>query len=442
MRRPDPHLVLAGAAVVVLAAEAGYDRRVSDAWLLLEAAVSVAALAYAWREQDRLRLGPLLAVVLGFNLALVLLHLGLDVRADKDSSVVFRWQGNGFLRGDYPRSEYPAGAVLLFGFEAWVGGGTTRVANALVMIPFQLVTVAAVWLTRTRYAAWLAALVGLWPLNAYYWEFKFDLVPAALLAAGLVLALRERWALSGLVLGLGALAKWTPGLAAVALVVWLLASGRARDAARHGGAFAATVLLVYLPLLAWAPSEVLAAYSRQGGRSITAESVWYLVLKPFGLARLRSHISFSAGAPEWANVGATAVQALLVLAVVAATVLVRRHLRAAVALAALAPVTFLLLNRIFSPQFVVVLFAAWAVAASLVVRSRREQLAVGALAIAAALGNVFVFPYALPRYAVTWQLASATLFACGLALTAWLALRALAARDPGHPWPAAGAPRD
>ena len=305
-----------------------------------------------------------------------------------------------------------------------------------------LAQVGAILATRARFAPWLAALVGLWPLNAYYWEFKFDLVPAALLAAGLVLALREWWALSGAVLGLGALAKWTPGLAAVALVVWLVASGRARDAARHGAAFAASVLLVYLPLLAWAPSEVLAAYSRQGGRSITAESVWYLVLKPFGLARLRSHISFSAGAPEWANVAATAIQALLVLAIVAATVLVRRNLRAAVALAALAPVTFLLLNRIFSPQFVVVLFAAWAVAASLVVRTRREQLAVGAVAIAAALGNVFVFPFALPHYAVTWQLASATLFACGLALTAWLALRALAARDTGHPGAATGAPGD
>ena len=64
------------------------------------------------------------------------------------------------------------------------------------MIPFQLVTVAAVWAFRTRTTPWLAALVALWPLNAFFWEFRFDPVPAAFLAVGLLLATRERWGLS------------------------------------------------------------------------------------------------------------------------------------------------------------------------------------------------------------------------------------------------------
>jgi hypothetical protein len=105
---------------------------------------------------------------------------------DKDSSAVFRWQGNGLLRGDYPRSEYPVGAVLLFALEAWLGGGATRTANALLMAPFHLLVLASVWLARPRFGAWLAAVVALWPLNAFYWEFKFDLVPAALLVLGLL----------------------------------------------------------------------------------------------------------------------------------------------------------------------------------------------------------------------------------------------------------------
>jgi hypothetical protein len=421
----SPHVALGAAAVVVLAAEAGYDWRTSDAWLVLEAAAGLAALVYAWRVQERLRLWPLLALAASFALALVLLHLGLDVRADKDSSVVYRWQGNGLRRGDYPRSEYPLGAVLLFAFEAWLGGGATRAVNAFLMIPFQLATVAAVWLVKTRHAAWLAALVALWPMNAYYWEFKFDLAPAALLAVGLVLAWRERFVLSGVVLGLGALVKWTPGLAAVALVVWLVASRRVRDGVAHGAAFALTVALVYLPFLVWSPSEVLAAYERQGGRRITAESVWYLILHPFGLADLRTHISFSAGAPGWANVAAGVAQALFVAGVLVIAARVRGNLRAGVAVAALLPVVFLLTNRIFSPQFVVVTVAAWAIAAALVVRGRREQLLVGLAVMAATVGNAFVFPYALPHYAFTWQLASLTLFAAGLGVTGWLLLRAL-----------------
>jgi hypothetical protein len=159
--RADPHVVLAAGAAVVVALEGCYRTWISDAWLLLEAMVAGATLLYAWRAQANLRLRPLLGIALGFHLAWVSLHLGLvEVTADKDSSVVYRLQGNMLLEGDYPRSEYPVGAVLLFALEALLGDGTTRVPNALLMIPFQLAIVAAVWATRTRLSAWLAAFVA------------------------------------------------------------------------------------------------------------------------------------------------------------------------------------------------------------------------------------------------------------------------------------------
>jgi hypothetical protein len=426
-RRPDPHLILAGAAVLLVAAEAGYRTWISDAWLFLQAGLALAALVYAWREQDRLRPRLVLALTAGFALAWMTLHLAVDVTADRDSDTLFRWQGNALRRGDYPRSEYPVGAVLLFALEAWIGGGATRAVNAFLMVPFHVACVGAVLATRTRFAPWLAAAVGLWPLNAYYWEFKFDLVPAALLAAGLVLALRDRWTLSGAVLGVGALVKWTPGLAAVALVAWLLASRRGREALGHAAAFVATVVLVYLPFLLWSPTEVLHAYERQSGRTITPESVWYLLLRPFDLARVRTHISFSAGAPDWANAGATVAQLLLLALAVAVAVRVRGNVRAAIAVAGATPVLFLLTNRIFSPQFVVVVFAAVALGAALLARTKREQLGVGLALAAASFGNAFVFPFALPHYTVTWQLASLVLFACALAATGWLLHRAAAA---------------
>ena len=428
MRLRDPHLALAAGAVAVVALEAAYRTWISTAWLLLEAAVAAIALVLAWRSQERLRLGPVLLVVAGLQLALVAVHLGLDVRGDKDTSTVFRWQGNMLRHGDYPRSEYPVGAVLLVAFAAWLGSGATRTAIALLMVPFQALTVAAVWLTRLPYAPWLAAVIGLWPANAFFWQYKYDLAPAALLALGLLLALRERWALSGAALAVGALLKWTPGLAAVCLVAWLLASRRGREALAHAAAFVGTVAVVYLPALLLS-DDVLAAYSRQSGRTITPESVWYLLLRPFDLAHVRTHISFSAGAPHWANVGATVLQAVLVLLVVLLAARAR-SLRSAVALAALAPATFLLANRIFSPQFVLVAFAAWAVAGATVLRTRREQLVVGAAMAAAALANMFVYPFALPRYALTWPACSAILFGVGLALTAWLAIRATRSEPP------------
>lgn len=419
-----PHAALLAGVCGVLAAEAGYQTWTSDLWLFLEGAIALVAILVVWRGQDRLRLPPLLGLALAFQAGLVAIHLTLGATADVDSSIVFRLQGEALLDGDYPRSEYPTGAVLLFAFEALLSGGDTRVANAFLMIPFQLLTVAAIWGLRTRWSPWLAVVVALWPANAYFWEFKFDLVPAALLAAGLLLAYRERWTLSGAALGVGAAVKWSPALAFAALVVWLLASRRGRTLRAHAAGFLLVLLLVHLPFLIWSPGDVAAAYTRQGGRGISAESIWYLFLRPLDLAQVRGHLSFSAGAPEWADVGATLVQVALVLLVLVAAASARSNLRAAVAIAALAPAVFLLTNRIFSPQFLVPLFAAWAVAGALLVPSARKQLVLGLTMMAAAGANAFVYPFALPFYSVTWPIASAILFALGLAVTGWLLARA------------------
>ena len=87
----------------------------------------------------------------------------------------------------------------------------------------------------------------------------------------------------------------------------------------------------------------------------------------------------------------------------------------------LAPATFLL-NRIFSPQFAVVVLVAWALAlrSSLATEPSSSR---GVAAGVATAANAFVYPFAPPFYETTWQLASATLFAVGPALTAWLALK-------------------
>jgi hypothetical protein len=108
----------------------------------------------------------------------------------------------------------------------------------------------------------------------------------------------------------------------------------------------------------------------------------------------------------------------------------RHRSGAAIAVAALAPALFLLTNRIFSPQFLVPLFAAWAIAAVLLVRTKREQLAVGIAMATASTANAFVYPFALPYYAHTWVAASVVLFASGLLLTGWLLGRAATREAP------------
>ena len=424
LERLDPNLALAAAAVAIVATEAAYRTWISDAWLLLEALVAAAALFHAWREQDRLRLAPVLAVIGGLQLALFGVHLALDVVGDKDSSVVYRWQGNGLDRGDYPRSEYPLGAVLLFGLEAWLGGGTTRNANALLMVAAGGADVGGGLADAHAVCALACRADRLLAANAFYWQYKFDLAPAALLAVGLVLALRGRWGLSGVALAVGTLVKWTPALAAVALVAWLLTTRRVREAATHAAAFAGTILLVYVPFLLWsrvrgarrvrAPERALdharvrlvppASSVRPRAR---ADAHLVLCRRPElgerrGRARCRSLSCSRSSSP--------------------------RRVRARSAPRSLSPRSrpSRSCSRTGSSarSSCSSLFAAWALAAALVVRTRREQLWVGVAMATAALANEFVYPFALPRYDYTWVACSFILFATGLGLTGWLAVRA------------------
>jgi len=420
----DPHVALAGGAVLALLAEYAAVRQGSAAWIVLGAAASFAAFVIAWRGQERLRLLPILGLSLAFQLAWIAIHLKLGVTS-VDSSVLYRQWGNALLHGHYPDAQYPPGAVLLFAFDALLGGGPTRTSHAFVMIPFELITVAAVWALRTRRSAWLAALVALWPLNAFFWEFRFDLVPTALLALGLLYALRERWALSGALLGLGAATKWTPALAVVLLAAWLVAGRRWRPAWVHVLGFAVVFVGLHLPFLVWSPHHTLYSYRYFNGQGVTGESIWYLVLAPLGRATVPLNAFWlPASVPTWTNSLTVVVQVAALLALCLAAWRVRTSLRAGVAVAAMGPVVFLLLNRVFSPQYLVLMVVAWAIAGALVLRGRLEQLALGVAIMTATTANTLVYPHTLFQHDL-WRAASAVLFLVSLAATAWIVILAV-----------------
>jgi hypothetical protein len=433
----DPHVALGGGAVLALLAEYAAVRQGSAAWIVLGAAASFAAFVIAWRGQERLRLVPILALSLAFQLAWIAIHLKLGVTSI-DSSVLYRRWGNALLHGHYPDAQYPPAAVLLFAFDALLGGGPTRTSHAFVMIPFQLVTVGAVWALRTRRSAWLAALVALWPLNAFSWEFRFDLVPTAFLALGLLFALRERWALSGALLGLGAAAKWSPALAAVLLAAWLVAGRRWRPARAHVLAFAAVFAALHFPFLVWSPHHTLYSYRYFNGQGVTGESIWYLVLAPLGRATAPLDAFWlPASVPGWTNSLTVVTQVAALLALVAAAWRVRTSLRAGVAVAAMGPVVFLLLNRVFSPQYLVLMLVAWAIAGALLLTGRIEQLGLGFAIMAATTANTLVYPHTLFQLNL-WRAASAAMFLVGLATTTWIVVRAV--RVAGARVAPAGAP--
>jgi hypothetical protein len=435
----EPHLVLAVTAATVIACELATQEAETSAPMLLAAAIAFAAFILVWREQERLRLVPLLGVTLAFQLGWIAVHLAVGLESFDSRILYSRW-GNELLEGRYPEAQYPPGAVLLFALEAWLGGGATRTSNALVMVPFQLLTVAAVWALRSRTTPWLAALVALWPMNAFFWEFRFDLVQTALLAVGLLLASRGRWGLSGAALGLGAAVKWIPGLSFAFLAMWLLASRRTRELGAHAAAFVAVFVGLHLPFLLLSFDHATYSYRYFGGQGITGESVWYLLLNPFGLATVNEReFWLPADVPAWGDPLVVVVQALLLLGLAATTVHARGRLHAALVVAAMAPVVFLLTNRIFSPQYLVPILAAWAIAGAVILESPRRQLMLGVTAMVATTANAFVYPYTFQQLGL-WKAASAVLFAAGLSATAAVVVCALDAEAPkrgphGHRYP-------
>jgi uncharacterized membrane protein len=248
-------------------------------------------------------------------------------------------------------------------------------------------------------------------MSVFYWEYRFDLVPVGLLVLGLLLAHRTRWGWSGAALGIGALVKWIPAVSFVFLVVWLIAGRRWRDVRWFATSFL-VVLLIHVPLLLWNAKNVLNPYSAQGSRETTNESVWYFPLKALGFTGEGSGREWApTGAPHEADMVVGLIQAALLLSLLAAVVLVRRSPARGLAIAALAPALFLLTNRVFSPQFVLVVAPAIVVACALTARDRNEQLIVGALVMGAAFANAFVYPYAGALiHDVSWTAASAVVY--------------------------------
>jgi hypothetical protein len=376
-------LAAAAAATVALAGHA-----------IVGAAVAAVALAAAWRRRDELEPAPLLVLAASFALAQALASVTRGAQTGLDPHAVYDPEGHALLHGTYPHSPYPVGAVVLFALEALLGGSAHH-ANAFVMAPLQVLTVAAL-LRRP----WVAAAVALWPANAFFWQYRFDLAAAAAIAAGIVLARRGRWGAAGCVLGIGAAAKWTPGLTAVALVGWLLAQRRTRDAARHAAGTAAVLLLANAPVFALAFDAAAAPYRAQTARGITGESLPYLPLRLLGLAQAPRHYYGAAAVPAWANAAAGPAQLVSVAALVALATR-SAHLETALARAALAPAAFLLANRIFSPQFFVVILVCCAAAA------RRRVLVPALLLGVATTANALLFPGLAGSASPTWAAVSA-----------------------------------
>ena len=149
--------------------------------------------------------------------------------------------------------EYPVLTMYFMRVAAWVGGSTIGgffTANVLLL-----------WVCAAAIATFLYMLGGkaLWfalaPTLLIYGFMNWDLLAVAFATGALVAFARRRDGLAGVLLGLGAAAKFYPAMLAIPLIAQRLHDREPDSAIRIGWATAGTWLLVNLPFAVASPSS-------------------------------------------------------------------------------------------------------------------------------------------------------------------------------------------
>jgi hypothetical protein len=296
---------------------------------------------------------------------------------------------------------------------------------------------------------WAALLaIGISPLVlGSLFDTRFDLWPTLLAVGALAALVRDRPAVSGLLLGLGFAGKLWPAVL-LPIAVAHLWRRRGRSAALvHVAAFVAVPAACFLPFAVLAPGGLRAMFADQLGRPLQVESLGAAVLmaaEHFGLHPLATVTSHGAQALSGRGAGLAAdlSTVLEVVAVVAVWIVFARRrsangeatlLAAAAAMAAL--VAF---DRVLSPQYLI-----WLAPFIPLVRGVRGVFAGALLLLALGLTQTW-FPWhywslALDHAAPwSWYLLSRDLAL--VALAGLLVLELSLARDSGAGragWPAA-----
>jgi uncharacterized membrane protein len=179
--------------------------------------------------------------------------------------------------------EYPVLTMYLMRAEAWIQDGYQGFfyTNAVLMLGFALLISWCVWLLAGRRALWFA----LAPTLLIYATLNWDLAAVACATGALVAWSRRRDGWAGVLLGLGAAAKFYPALLLVPLFLQGLQDREPDRSIRLLWWSAGTWVAVNLPFIVlppggwatppyrWGPWSTF--FSFNGGRTPDFDSAWY-----------------------------------------------------------------------------------------------------------------------------------------------------------------------
>lgn len=188
-----------------------------------------------------------------------------------------------------PCDEYPVLTMYAMRLAAWVGGSTSAgffTANAILL-----------WVCAAAIATFLYMLGGkaLWfalaPTLLIYGFMNWDLLAVALATAALVAFARRRDGLAGVLLGLGAAAKFYPAMLVLPLIAHRLHNREPDSAIRIGWATAGTWLVVNAPFAIASPSSWSTFFRFNAARTADWDSLWYIGCQNVKVTAICGHTS-------------------------------------------------------------------------------------------------------------------------------------------------------
>ncbi len=238
--------------------------------------------------------------------------------------------------------EYPVLTMWFMRAAAWIGPGYAPFffVNVALLAAAALITAALLY----RMAGVRALYFALAPTLLIYGFMNWDLFAVALATAGTYFFFKRKDAAAGAMLGLGAAAKLFPGLLLIPFALTRLRAGRRREAGVLAAWTVGSWLFVNVPFALIAPHQWQTFFRFNTQRPVDWDSLWFVACH--GL-----HASASCGlSTKMVN-----VVSLVTFGVGAYLLWVIRSVRQpdfpAWTFAFPLLVTFLLANKVYSPQY-------------------------------------------------------------------------------------------
>lgn len=214
-----------------------------------------------------------------------------------------------------------------------------------------LAWLATVWATAMLAGRriWDAALVAASPILIFQIFTNFDALATALATGGLLAWARRRPGLAGILIGLGVAAKLYPALLLLPLLVLGVRTGRLGDAVRTSAIAAVTWAAINLPVAVLYPRGWSEFFRLNSRRTQDMDSLFNVIKSFTGWPGLDPHLGF--WQPPLVLNTVVAVAFVLCCAAISYIALTAPRRPRVAQLAFLVVAAFLLVNKVWSPQF-------------------------------------------------------------------------------------------